>query len=279
MVLRFKKQEEKEIDYMNELKIFQNKEFGEIRTLIENGEPWLVGKDVCESFGDTNYRRSLSSVDDDDKRISQIETPGGKQNMIVINESGLYSLLFQMQPQKAKGVSQNDSLVDERIEKLHRFKRWVTSEVLPSIRKNGGYIAGQETMTDDELMARALQVAQNKILERDKQIETMKPKAIFADAVAASHTSILIGDLAKLISQNGVSIGQKRLFKWLRDNGYLIKREGSDRNMPTQRSMEMKLFEVKESTISNPDGSVRITRTPKVTGKGQQYFVNKFLAI
>lgn len=154
----------------------------------------------------------------------------------------------------------------------------MTSEILPSIRKNGGYIAGQETMSDDELMARALQVAQNKILERDKQIETMKPKAIFADAVAASHTSILIGDLAKLISQNGVNIGQKRLFKWLRDNGYLIKREGSDRNMPTQRSMEMKLFEVKESTISNPDGSVRITRTPKVTGKGQQYFVNKFLA-
>ncbi len=264
---------------MNDLKIFENKEFGEIRTVVKDGEPWFVGKDVCESFGDTNYRRSLSSVDDDDKRISQIETPGGKQNMIVINESGLYSLLFQMQPQKAKGVSQNDSLVDERIEKLHRFKRWVTSEVLPSIRKNGGYIAGQEIMSDDELMARALQVAQNKILERDKQIETMKPKAIFADAVAASHTSILIGDLAKLISQNGVSIGQKRLFKWLRDNGYLIKREGSDRNMPTQRSMEMKLFEVKESTISNPDGSVRITRTPKVTGKGQQYFVNKFLAI
>lgn len=134
---------------MNELKIFQNKEFGEIRTLIENGEPWLVGKDVCESFGDTNYRRSLSSVDDDDKRISQIETPGGKQNMIVINESGLYSLLFQMQPQKAKGVSQNDSLVDERIEKLHRFKRWVTSEVLPSIRKTGGY---QKPLTPQEMM-------------------------------------------------------------------------------------------------------------------------------
>ncbi len=138
--------------------------------------------------------------------------------------------------------------------------------------------------TPEQVMARALRIADRTIdeLKYSNQClaavnEEMKPKAIFADAVAASHTSILIGDLAKLISQNGVSIGQKRLFKWLRDNGYLIKREGSDRNMPTQRSMEMKLFEVKESTISNPDGSVRITRTPKVTGKGQQYFVNKFL--
>lgn len=140
--------------------------------------------------------------------------------------------------------------------------------------------------TPEQVMARALRIADRTIdelkLNNQRLVavnEEMKPKAIFADAVAASHTSILIGDLAKLISQNGVNIGQKRLFKWLRDNGYLIKREGSDRNMPTQRSMEMKLFEVKESTISNPDGSVRITRTPKVTGKGQQYFVNKFLAI
>lgn len=138
--------------------------------------------------------------------------------------------------------------------------------------------------TPEQVMARALRIADRTIdeLKYSNQClaavnEEMKPKAIFADAVATSHTSILIGDLAKLISQNGVNIGQKRLFKWLRDNGYLIKREGSDRNMPTQRSMEMKLFEVKESTISNPDGSVRITRTPKVTGKGQQYFVNKFL--
>lgn len=248
---------------MNDLKIFENKEFGEIRTVVKDGEPWFVGKDVAEILGHSNPQRALRDyIDDDDKGVTKIVTPGGTQTMAIINESGLYSLILSSKLPNAK-----------------KFKKWVTSEVLPSIRKNGGYIAGQDTMSDDELMARALQVAQNKILERDKQIETMKPKAIFADAVAASHTSILIGDLAKLISQNGVSIGQKRLFKWLRDNGYLIKREGSDRNMPTQRSMEMKLFEVKESTISNPDGSVRITRTPKVTGKGQQYFVNKFLAI
>lgn len=248
---------------MNDLKIFENKEFGKIRTVIENGETWFIGKEVADILEYANTAKAIRDhVDEEDKLTERIVLSGQNREVIFINESGLYSLILSSKLPNAK-----------------RFKRWVTSEVLPSIRKNGGYIAGQETMTDDELMARALQVARNKLLERDKQIETMKPKAIFADAVAASHTSILIGDLAKLISQNGVNIGQKRLFKWLRDNGYLIKREGSDRNMPTQRSMEMKLFEVKENTISNPDGSVRITRTPKVTGKGQQYFVNKFLAI
>lgn len=248
---------------MNDLKIFENKEFGKIRTVIENGETWFIGKEVADILEYANTAKAIRDhVDEEDKLTERIVLSGQNREVIFINESGLYSLILSSKLPNAK-----------------KFKKWVTSEVLPSIRKNGGYIAGQETMSDDELMARALQVAQNKILERDKQIETMKPKAIFADAVAASHTSILIGDLAKLISQNGVNIGQKRLFKWLRDNGYLIKREGSDRNMPTQRSMEMKLFEVKESTISNPDGSVRITRTPKVTGNGQQYFVNKFLAI
>ena len=206
-----------------------------------------------------------SHVDAEDKKLAKVgEIPTlktGNFGAYVINESGLYSLILSSKLPNAK-----------------KFKKWVTGEVLPSIRKNGGYIAGQETMTDDELMARALQVAQNKIMERDRQIETMKPKAIFADAVAASHTSILVGDLAKLLNQNGVNIGKKRLFNWLRDNGYLIKRKGTDKNMPTQKSMDLKLFEVKESTISNPDGSIRITRTPKVTGKGQQYFVNKFLA-
>ena len=243
---------------MNDLKIFENKEFGEIRTAIVEDEPMFCLTDVCKALGLTNSRNVADRLDDDERCKLDLHRQG---ETWFVTESGLYAVILRSDKPNAK-----------------KFRKWVTSEVLPSIRKNGGYIAGQDTMSDDELMARALQVAQNKILERDKQIETMKPKAIFADAVAASHTSILIGDLAKLISQNGVSIGQKRLFKWLRDNGYLIKREGSDRNMPTQRSMEMKLFEVKESTISNPDGSVRITRTPKVTGKGQQYFVNKFLA-
>lgn len=246
---------------MNNLKIFENKEFGEIRTVIKDGEPWFVGRDVALALGYAKPENAVMvHIDAEDKSTTLIQGSAYETRAVIINESGLYSLILSSKLPNAK-----------------KFKKWVTSEVLPSIRKNGGYIAGQETMSDDELMARALQVAQNKILERDKQIETMKPKAIFADAVAASHTSILIGDLAKLISQNGVNIGQKRLFKWLRDNGYLIRRNGSDWNMPTQRSMEMKLFEVKESTINNPDGSIRINRTPKVTGKGQQYFVNKFL--
>ena len=262
---------------MNEIQIFQSPEFGIVRTTTISGQPWFVGKDVCEAFGDTNYRRSLGSIDDSDKGVSQFNTPGGMQSMTIINESGLYSLLFSMQPQKAKGVSQNDQAVEARIKKLHRFKHWVTSEVLPSIRKNGGYISGQETLSDDELLAKALMVAQNKIAEKDKVIERMRPKEIFADAVSVSHTSILIGDLAKIIKQNGVDIGQKRLFGWMRQNGYLIKRNGADYNMPTQRSMELGLFEIKESTVNNPDGSVRISRTTKVTGKGQQYFINKFL--
>lgn len=169
-------------------------------------------------------------------------------------------------------------------ETAEKFQAKVADEIIPSIRRHGGYIAGQETMSDDELIARALMVAHKKIEERDrliaekeKRIQELRPKEIFADAVAASHTSILIGELAKILKQNGVEIGQNRLFAWLRENGYLIKRNGADWNMPTQRSMEMELFEVKESTVNNPDGSVRVNKTTKVTGKGQEYFINKFL--
>lgn len=256
---------------MNDLEIFKNAEFGEIRTVVKDGEPWFVGKDVAEILGYSNTSKAvMNHVDEEDKRFFMLDIadsqngnlPVGQSKTALVNEGGLYSLIIGSKLPNAK-----------------RFKRWVTSEVLPSIRKNGGYIAGQETMTDDELMARALQVAQNKILERDKQIKTMKPKAIFADAVAASHTSILVGELAKILKQNGVNIGQNRLYEWLRENGYLIKgNKRTDRNAPTQRSMDMGLFEVKISTVVNSDGSVRETRTTKVTGKGQQYFINKFLA-
>jgi len=198
--------------------------------------------------------------------ITDTLTNGGIQKMTFINESNLYKTIFQ-----------------SRKESAERFSDWVTGEVLPSIRKNGGYISGQETMSDDELLEKAVLVAQRKIAERDRiiakqqaKIEQDKPKTIFADAVSTSKTSILIGDLAKLICQNGVQIGQKRLFEWLRQNNYLIK-SGSSRNMPQQRYVEQGLFEVKESNVQNPDGSVRITRTTKVTGKGQVYFVNKFI--
>lgn len=253
---------------MNELQIFSNSEFGEIRTITKDDETYFVGKDVAKALGFTNPRDAIAThVFDEDKGVDTIDTLGGKQSMTVINESGVYALVF-----------------GSRLESAKRFKHWVTSEVLPSIRKNGGYIAGQESLSDDELMAKALLVAQNKIAERDtliseqkRAIEQMKPQKIFAEAVATSHTSILVGDLAKLICQNGVQIGQKRLFEWLRNNNFLIK-SGASRNMPQQRFVEQGLFEVKESNIQNPDGSVRITRTTKVTGKGQIYFINKFLS-
>lgn len=160
-------------------------------------------------------------------------------------------------------------------ETAEKFQALVADKIIPSIRKTGGYIAGQENLSDSELMAKALLVAQRTIEERNKQIETMKPKALFADAVSGSDTSILVRDLAKLLKQNGVDIGEKRLFKKLRDDGYLIK-IGESKNTPTQKAMEMKLFEIKESVII-VDGKSRVAKTTKVTGKGQTYFINRFL--
>lgn len=252
---------------MNEIQIFNNKEFGSIRTVNIDGEPWFVGKDVAEALGYSNSRKALADhVHDDDKGVTKCDTLGGKQDLTVINESGLYALIF-----------------GSKLESAKRFKHWVTSEVLPAVYHNGGYIQGQENLSDTELMAKAILVAQktieqkNQIIEKQKEkIEQDRPKTIFADAVSASETSILVGDLAKLICQNGYQIGQKRLFEWLRQNGYLMKC-GSSRNMPTQRYLEQGLFEVKESNVQNPDGSIRITRTTKITGRGQLYFVNKFL--
>lgn len=251
---------------MNELQIFNNEEFGEIRTVVANNEPMFCLSDICKSLGLSQPSKVKERLNEKGVHTIPTLTSGGEQNLLYINEPNLYKAIFQ-----------------SRKESAERFTDWVTSEVLPSIRKNGGYIAGQETLSDDELLSKALLVAHNKIAERDKiieqkqaRIEQMKPKAIFADAVATSRTSILIGDLAKLICQNGYQIGQKRLFEWLRNNGYLCK-SGSSRNMPMQRYVEQGLFEVKESNVQNPDGSVRITRTTKITGKGQLYFVNKFL--
>ena len=223
----------------NIVETYTSKEFGKIRTVTKDNEPWFVGKDVCEAFGDTNYRRSLSNIDDSDKGVSQIETHGGKQNMVIINESGLYSLLFQMQPQKAKGVSKNESVIDERIEKLHRFKHWVTSEVLPSIRKNGGYIANQEQMTPEQIVANALIVAQNIISQKDRQIEEMKPKAEFFDTVADSKTAISMNEVAKVLNIKGY--GRNNLFEFLRNSKVL------DRwNDPYQRYVDNGWFRVIE---------------------------------
>lgn len=247
---------------MNNIQIFKNEQFGEVRTINKDGEPYFVGKDVAVILGYAKPLNALAAHVDEDDSLKQglIDNLGRTQETIFINESGLYSLIMSSKLPQAK-----------------QFKRWVTSEVLPSIRKHGGYIKDQETLTDEELIAKALIVAQNKIAEKDKQIEQMKPKAIFADAVSASHTSILIGELAKILRQNGIEIGQNRLFGWLRDNGYLIKRRGTDYNMPTQTAMEKGLFEIKETVISHSDGHTSINKTTKVTGKGQQYFINHLI--
>lgn len=253
---------------MNELKIFENPAFGKVRVVEQGGEPWFVGKDVAEILGYSNTPKAIRDhVDDEDKLAERIVLSGQNREVAIINESGLYSLILSSKMPKAK-----------------EFKRWVTAEVLPAIRKTGGYIAGSEKMSDAELMAKAVLVAQATIKERDARIkelesdtQRMKPKEIFADAVSASDQTILIGDLAKLIKQNGHDIGQKRMFEWLRNNGYLIKRQGADYNSPTQRAMELGLFRIKETAVTHSDGHVTVSKTVKVTGKGQAYFVNKLL--
>lgn len=247
---------------MNEVQLF-NFENHEVRSLLINSNPWFVGKDVADVLGYQNGSRDINRhVDEEDRHKVMIFDGKQDKETIIINESGLYSLILSSKLESAK-----------------RFKRWVTSEVLPQIRKSGAYLTDEKAYDithNPNSLADLLLQAGEQLKKKDIVINEMKPKALFADAVASSHTSILVGDLAKLIKQNGYDIGQNRLFAWMKDNGYLIK--GGDRkNMPTQKSMELGLFEVKERTIANPDGSVRITRTPKVTGKGQQYFINKFL--
>jgi len=254
---------------VNELQIFKSPEFGQVRTVMIGGEPWLVGKDIATALGYTNTRKALNDhVDDEDKGVTKCDTLGGAQEMTIINESGLYSLVLSSKLPTAK-----------------KFKHWITSEVLPAIRKTGGYIANAETMTDAEIMSKALMIAKQTIESREQRIhsleaetERMKPKEIFADAVSASNSSILIGDLAKILHGNGIKIGRGRLFAWMREHGYLIKQKGTSYNMPTQRAMELKLFKVKEGSYVDGKGNNVITKTTKVTGKGQQYFINKFLA-
>ena len=252
---------------MNELNIFENKQFGSIRTLTIDGEPYFVGKDVAEILGYTNPQKALRDhIDEEDKTVNDLFTVNGTRG-ILINESGLYSLILGSKLPTAK-----------------TFKRWVTSEVLPTIRKTGGYINNDDAFIEtylpnaDENTRLLFKGTLETVRNLNAQIKQNKPKVVFADAVTSSKTSILIGELAKLIKQNGIQIGEKRLFSWMRENGYLIKRKGTDYNSPTQRSMEMELFEVKETAITHADGHVTISKTTKVTGKGQQYFINKFLS-
>lgn len=255
---------------MNELQTFTSAAFGSVRIIDKGGQPWFVAKDVADILGYSNSSKAIPQhVDEEDRQKQNLPTAQNGKLVAaswLINESGLYSLILSSKMPKAK-----------------EFKRWVTSEVIPAIRKTGGYIAGSENMTDAEIMAKAVLVAQSTIRQRDQRIKELesdvaaaKPKVLFADAVSASDSTILIGDLAKILKQNGHPIGQKRLFNWMREQGYLIKRAGADYNSPTQRAMEMGLFKIKETAISHSDGHVSVSKTTKVTGKGQQYFINKF---
>lgn len=248
---------------MNDLQVFKNTEFGEIRTMTIDNEPWFVGKDVASILGYTDTFGAIKKhVDEEDKQNCQnnsFETPRG---MIIINESGLYSLILSSKLPKAK-----------------EFKRWVTSEVLPAIRKHGVYAVDEVLNNPDMLIAALTELKTERAKREELEAENaeMKPHAILGKAITTANTSILIGDFAKILRQNGVNIGAKRLFQWLREHGYLIRRKGSDWNMPTQKSMELKLFEIKESVHIDGNGCNIIARTPKITGRGQSYFVNKFL--
>ena len=252
---------------MNDIQMFNNPEFGQIRTIDHDGEPWFVGKDVAAALGYSDVNKAIAMhVDDEDKLNDKSSSSLGQRGGWVINESGLYSLVLSSKLPTAK-----------------KFKRWVTSEVIPSIRKHGGYLTPdkvEELLINPDAVIKMLTAIKDEREARqaaEMQIEENRPKVLFADAVSASKQSILIGELAKLLKQNGVEIGQQRLFEWLRNKGYLIRRQGTDRNMPTQRAMELGLFEIKETTISHSDGHISINKTPKVTGKGQVYFINIFL--
>lgn len=248
-----------------ELQIFKHDQFGEVRVVMVNGEPWWVANDVCAMLDIANNRDALARLDDDEKGVALIDTPGGPQEMGIVNEAGLYNLILGSRKPEAKAV-----------------KRWVTHEVLPAIRKHGLYATPQtvEAMLADPdttiKLLETIKAERERRLTLETRLEEARPKEIFADAVDASANSILIGDLAKLLRQNGINIGQNRLFARLREWGWLNS-TGDRRNLPAQKGMERRFFELKERTIANPDGSIRTTLTPKVTGRGQIYFINLFL--
>lgn len=244
---------------MSNIQLFNSPEFGQIRTITDNDGIYFVGKDVAEILGYANTQKAIRDhVDEEDKLTERIVLSGQNREVITINESGLYSLVLSSKLPSAK-----------------RFKRWVTSEVLPALRRQGGYMLANANETPEQIMARALKIADEALKRKDALIEEMKPKAMFADAVGASDNTCLVGELAKMLRQNGVDIGANRLFKRLRNEGFLGK-YGSNYNVPTQRSMELGLFRIKEATIRHPDGHVTLRRTPKCTGKGQCYFMKRY---
>ena len=252
---------------MSEMQIFQNRAFGAVRVVEHEGEPWFVAKDVCECLELTDVSKTISLLDDDEKGTNSIRTPGGKQDMLIVSEPGLYSLVLRSRKPEAKA-----------------FKRWIVHEVIPSIRRTGGYGAlALPNFRNPAEAARAwADKEEQRLLEEQKRLaleqkmEEVRPKVVFAESIEVAKTSILVGEMAKLIKQaTGYDIGQNRFFEWLRNRGYLHK-DGSQTNMPTQRSMDAGWMEIKEGTRIGSSGESRITRTPKITGKGQIYFINLF---
>lgn len=242
---------------------FSSPEFGVVRAISIEGEPWFAAKDVCEALGID--KTAASRLDDDEKGLRSTQTLGGEQKVLFVNEPGFYKLVMRSRKPEAKA-----------------FQRWVTHEVLPALRRDGAYVAADGTEDDATLMARALLAAKRQMDARDARIaelsaenEAMRPKALFADAVSASDGTCLVGELAKMMRQNGVKVGQNRLFGWLRRDGYLGT-TGGHRNVPTQRAMEQGLFRIKETAVTHSDGHVTISRTPKVTGKGQRVLLDRY---
>ncbi|WP_302755116.1 phage antirepressor KilAC domain-containing protein [Collinsella intestinalis] len=245
---------------MNDIQKFTNDEFGTIRVADNNGEPWFVAKDVCDALGiATNHVKD--GLDSDEVRnlpITEIGPKKGGKAPLIVSEPGFYKLVMKSRKPEAKA-----------------FQRWVTHEVLPSIRKQGGYMTARADETPEEIMARALMLAKDTMDRQQREIAELRPKALFADAVAASDGTCLIGELAKMMRQNGVHVGQNRLFEWLRRDGFLGK-TGSNYNVPTQMAMERGLFRIKETAVTHSDGHVTVNRTPKATGRGQRYFIDRY---
>lgn len=264
----------------NKLRVFENEQFGKIRTINRDGEPWFVVADVCEYFGVTNRNRVMQDIDEDEKGGTQMMTPGGPQTVTIISEPGLYSLLFALQPKKARGVS--DEYVQKRKTELQTFKRWITHEVIPTIRKTGGYVNNDDLFVEtyfadaNEEQKEMFRSTLKRIRTLNRKIEEDKPKVLLANAVSGSDNAISVADMAKILKQNGVDIGQKRFYEWLRDKGFLVKQAGISWNTPTQRGMDSGFFEIKEYVFVNGDKTF-ITKTTRVTGKGQQHFVKMFL--
>lgn len=252
----------------NEIQVFQNDRFGTIRALSVDGEPWFVAKDIADTLSYRNTGQLTRILNEDEKGVQILHTPGGDQQFSMVNEAGFYHAVLQRRSSWIQDEAKRSN--------VESFQHWVTHEVLPAIRRTGGYMVARDE-TPEQTMARALLIARDTMDRQRREIDELRPKALFADAVAASDKTMLIGEFAKVLRQNGVPMGQNRLFQWMRDNGYLISRKGSSYNLPTQRSMELGLFRVKETAVTHSDGHVTTSLTTKLLPRGQQYFVNKFI--